>query len=91
MHLTSFKAESHDSRKFFLPTSPPRLAAESLTKEEQMEFKRLFTPVKIKNMELRNRIAMLPITTGFIESDETVGDRFIDFFCRQSQGWCRTH
>ncbi len=37
-------------------------------------------------MELRNRIAMLPITTGFIESDETVGDRFIDFFAARAKG-----
>ena len=51
-----------------------------------MEFKILFTPIKIKNLELRNRIVMLPISTGFVEQDGTVGDRFIDFFAARAKG-----
>ena len=51
-----------------------------------MEFKILFTPIKIKNMELRNRIVMLPMSTGFVELDGTVGDRFIDFFAARAKG-----
>ncbi len=49
-------------------------------------FKHLFTPLKIGNMELRNRIVMLPMTTGYCEADETVGDRFIDFFAERAKG-----
>ncbi|MFB3926376.1 MAG: hypothetical protein ACE14T_10020, partial [Syntrophales bacterium] len=48
--------------------------------------KNLFTPAKIGRIELRNRIVMLPITTGFCETDETVGDRLIDFFAERAKG-----
>ncbi len=51
-----------------------------------MEFMKLFSPIKIKNMELRNRIVMLPMTTGFVEPDATVGNRFIDFFATRAKG-----
>ncbi|MFA6411065.1 MAG: FAD-dependent oxidoreductase [Syntrophales bacterium] len=49
-------------------------------------FKHLFTPIKIGNMEVRNRIVMLPITTGYSESDETIGNRFINFFKERAKG-----
>jgi 2,4-dienoyl-CoA reductase-like NADH-dependent reductase (Old Yellow Enzyme family) len=49
-------------------------------------FKHLFTPLKVGKMELRNRIVMLPMTTGYCEPDETVGDRFIDFFAERAKG-----
>jgi 2,4-dienoyl-CoA reductase-like NADH-dependent reductase (Old Yellow Enzyme family)/thioredoxin reductase len=49
-------------------------------------FKHLFTPLNLGNMELRNRIVMLPMTTGYCEADETVGDRFIDFFAARAKG-----
>ncbi len=49
-------------------------------------FKHLFTPVKIGNMEVKNRIVMLPMTTGYPEADETVGDRFINFFAERAKG-----
>ncbi|MDI9569241.1 MAG: FAD-dependent oxidoreductase [Pseudomonadota bacterium] len=49
-------------------------------------FKHLFTPFQIGKMELRNRIVMLPMTTGYGELDETVGDRFIAFFAARAKG-----
>lgn len=49
-------------------------------------FKHLFTPLKVGRMELRNRIVMLPMTTGYCEPDETVGDRFVDFFAERAKG-----
>jgi 2,4-dienoyl-CoA reductase (NADPH2) len=49
-------------------------------------FRHLFTPLKFGKMELRNRIVMLPMTTGYCEPDETVGDRFIDFFAERAKG-----
>ncbi|MGB4548294.1 MAG: FAD-dependent oxidoreductase [Syntrophales bacterium] len=49
-------------------------------------FKHLFTPAGIGRMELKNRIVMLPLTTGYAESDETVGSRLIDFFEARARG-----
>ncbi len=49
-------------------------------------FKHLFTPAGIGRLELKNRIVMLPMTTGFSEPDETVGGRFIDFFEARAKG-----
>lgn len=51
-----------------------------------MKFKKLFTPIRIGSMQLRNRIVMLPITTGYNEVDEIVGDRLINFFVERAKG-----
>ena len=51
-----------------------------------MQFNRLFTPITIQGMELRNRIVLLPMSTGFIEPDESVGDRFINFYTERAKG-----
>jgi 2,4-dienoyl-CoA reductase-like NADH-dependent reductase (Old Yellow Enzyme family)/thioredoxin reductase len=37
-------------------------------------------------MRLRNRLVMLPVTTGYTEPDESIGDRFIDFFAARAKG-----
>ena len=49
-------------------------------------FNQLFTPLKVGEMEVRNRIVMLPITTGYTEADETIGNRFINFFAERAKG-----
>ncbi|MEW6185807.1 MAG: FAD-dependent oxidoreductase [Thermodesulfobacteriota bacterium] len=49
-------------------------------------FYSLFTPVRIGNVEVPNRIVMSPMTTGFCEGDETVGDRFIKFYAERAKG-----
>jgi 2,4-dienoyl-CoA reductase (NADPH2) len=49
-------------------------------------FSQLFTPVRIGSLEIPNRIAMLPMTTGFSEANETVGDRFIHFYAERAHG-----
>ncbi len=49
-------------------------------------FKHLFMPLSVGKMELRNRIVMLPMTTGYGEADETIGDRFVDFFAARAKG-----
>jgi 2,4-dienoyl-CoA reductase-like NADH-dependent reductase (Old Yellow Enzyme family)/thioredoxin reductase len=49
-------------------------------------FEHLFSPFRIGNLELPNRIVMLPMTTGFCEADETVGDRFIQFYAERARG-----
>lgn len=49
-------------------------------------FNLLFAPLQVGNMEVRNRIVMLPVTTGYSEADETIGDRFINFFAERAKG-----
>jgi 2,4-dienoyl-CoA reductase (NADPH2) len=51
-----------------------------------MTFDRLFTPFTVAGMALRNRVVMLPMSTGFIEPDETVGERFIRFYEARAEG-----
>jgi len=51
-----------------------------------MMFNLLFTPFKVGKMDVRNRIVMLPLTTGYTEADETIGDRFINFFTERAKG-----
>ncbi len=50
------------------------------------QLRALFNPIKIGKMELKNRVVMLPVTTGFGEADETVGDHLIDFFVERAKG-----
>lgn len=49
-------------------------------------FDLLFKPIKAGALELKNRIVMLPMTTGYTEADETVGNRFINFFAERAKG-----
>lgn len=46
----------------------------------------LFTPIRIGKEELRNRIVMLALTTGYNEPDNTVGDRIINFYAERAKG-----
>jgi len=46
----------------------------------------LFTPIKIAEVELKNRIVMLALTTGYNEPDNTVGDRIINFYAERAKG-----
>ncbi|MGD1152891.1 MAG: FAD-dependent oxidoreductase [Syntrophales bacterium] len=50
------------------------------------QFKHLFTPIDIGTMKVRNRIVMLPLTTGYCELDETIGNRLINFFAARAKG-----
>ncbi len=50
--------------------------------------KKLFSPIKIGKMEIRNRIAMAPITPNWSSDDGTVSDKLIDYFeARAAGGW----
>lgn len=51
-----------------------------------MNFNNLFSPGKIGDLELKNRIVMLPVTTGFTEADETIGERFLSFYEARARG-----
>ncbi|MGZ6240918.1 MAG: oxidoreductase, partial [Syntrophales bacterium] len=48
--------------------------------------KHLFTPIDIGTMKVKNRIVMLPLTTGYCELDETIGNRLINFFAARAKG-----
>ena len=47
---------------------------------------KLFSPIKIGKMEVKNRIAMAPITTNWAPADGTVPDRLIDYLEARAAG-----
>ena len=46
----------------------------------------LFSPIKIGNMEVKNRIAMSPITTNWAPADGTIPDRITDYLEARAKG-----
>jgi len=48
--------------------------------------RKLFSPIRIGNMEVRNRIAMAPVTTGWAPADGTFPERMIDYFEERAKG-----
>lgn len=48
--------------------------------------KKLFSPIKIGKMELRNRIVMAPIATDYAASDGTVTETLIDYLEARARG-----
>jgi 2,4-dienoyl-CoA reductase (NADPH2) len=50
------------------------------------QLENLFTPIRIGKEELRNRIVMLALTTGYNEPDNTVGDRIVNFYAERAKG-----
>jgi NAD(H)-dependent 7beta-hydroxy-3-oxo-delta4-cholenoic acid oxidoreductase len=48
--------------------------------------KRLFSPIQIATMRVKNRIAMAPITTGWAPADGTVPDQIIDYLEARARG-----
>jgi len=51
-----------------------------------MKFPHLFSPMKIGNMEVRNRIVMSPMTTDFAALDGEPTDRLIDYYAARAEG-----
>jgi 2,4-dienoyl-CoA reductase-like NADH-dependent reductase (Old Yellow Enzyme family)/thioredoxin reductase len=49
-------------------------------------FKALFSPFRIGNLELKNRIVMPPMATNFAGEDGTVNDRHIAYYVKRAQG-----
>jgi NAD(H)-dependent 7beta-hydroxy-3-oxo-delta4-cholenoic acid oxidoreductase len=47
---------------------------------------KLFSPIKIGTMEVKNRIAMAPMTTNWAPADGTVSDRMIEYWGARAQG-----
>ena len=49
-------------------------------------FKTLFSPFRIGNLELKNRIVMPPMATNFAGEDGFINDRHIAYYVRRIQG-----
>jgi len=49
-------------------------------------FERLFAPISIGTMEIKNRIAMAPMATDFANADGTVSQRLIDYLAARAEG-----
>ncbi|HOJ44090.1 MAG TPA: NADH:flavin oxidoreductase, partial [Syntrophorhabdaceae bacterium] len=50
-----------------------------------MEFKKLFEPIKIGNVEIKNRIMMLGVTTGML-NNYRVTEKFTNFLAARAKG-----
>jgi len=60
------------------------IQVQTLKKGKDMQ--KLFEPIKIADVEIKNRIVMLAIGVGYCEEDGTVTDRLIDFYVERAQG-----
>ncbi len=49
-------------------------------------FKTLFSPFRIQNLELRNRIVMPPMATYFADEDGLINDRHIAYYVKRARG-----
>ncbi|TET74634.1 MAG: hypothetical protein E3J42_04835, partial [Dehalococcoidia bacterium] len=47
--------------------------------KEEIKLERLFSPFRIKSMELKNRIVMPPMGTLFASADGGPSEKFIDY------------
>jgi 2,4-dienoyl-CoA reductase-like NADH-dependent reductase (Old Yellow Enzyme family)/thioredoxin reductase len=48
----------------------------------------LFEPFSVGGLELKNRIVMAPMVTGFAEKDGSVSQQLIDHYVRRAEGGC---
>jgi 2,4-dienoyl-CoA reductase-like NADH-dependent reductase (Old Yellow Enzyme family) len=51
-----------------------------------MSYDKLFTPIKIGNVELKNRIAMAPMLMGFGVFDGTATESMLDYYEERAKG-----
>lgn len=51
-----------------------------------MKYKLLFTPIELKDIELKNRVVLSPMGIGVYNDDETVPDDYISFIAERSAG-----
>jgi len=50
------------------------------------EFEKLFEPIKIDTMDLKNRIVMPPFCTKFSNRDGSVTERLVNFLAERAKG-----
>ena len=52
-----------------------------------MENRKLFTPIKIGNVELPNRMIMAAMETGFCnDTDSLINDKIVNYFRLRAKG-----
>lgn len=51
-----------------------------------MKFEKLFTPIRIGKMEVKNRIVMPPMTSNFANETGAVNQRVIDYYAERAKG-----
>lgn len=51
-----------------------------------MRFKKLFEPIRIGSMEVRNRLVVPPMGTNYANSDGTISQRSIDYYTERAKG-----
>jgi 2,4-dienoyl-CoA reductase (NADPH2) len=51
-----------------------------------MELKHLFNPIKIGDMELKNRIVMAPMGTGMATPEGYITDQMMDYYAERAKG-----
>ncbi len=54
--------------------------------QKKTPYERLFTPLKIKGVTLRNRIVMPPMNTNLAEADGSVSDRLLRYYVERGKG-----
>jgi len=52
------------------------------------QFTKLFEPIKIGNVELKNRIVLPPMACSYASEDGFITDRFIDYYAERAKGGC---
>jgi 7beta-hydroxy-3-oxochol-24-oyl-CoA 4-desaturase len=53
---------------------------------DQRHLQRLFSPIRIGNLEIRNRIVMAPMATDFGDDEGRVSQRLIDYHAARARG-----
>jgi hypothetical protein len=53
---------------------------------EMQQFPRLFSPIKVGSMELKNRFVVPPMATNLAREDGTVSDALIDYWVARARG-----
>jgi len=51
-------------------------------------FKKLFSPIKIGSMEVKNRIVLPPMHMGYGSLDGTISEKYRDFYGARAKGGC---
>jgi len=51
-------------------------------------FPQLFSPAKIGNLEIKNRVVKAPQSTGLSNMDGSVSERLIRHYCELAKGGC---
>ena len=54
--------------------------------EAMRKLQKLFEPIRIADVEVKNRIVMSPMGPGLCEQDGTVTDRLVEFYVERAKG-----